>query len=122
MWHRVCKDSATAGAGRVPTSGMKTPVMVAVSPGLTLRVSSPITRTVMDRGMWPMGTWSASSWIFSSCEFIDGHMTLRVPVRWRHPGKAPGGGLSWDLGGPASNTRRGGWEAARVVWMSGCED
>jgi len=45
---------------------MKTPLSVAVSPGRSRRVSSPVTRTVMARGMCPMGTWSADSWILTS--------------------------------------------------------
>lgn len=46
---------------------MNTPVIVAVSPGFSVRVSSPVTRTVSVRGMCPIGTSSASSWILISC-------------------------------------------------------
>mmetsp|Transcript_18826 Transcript_18826/g.64108 ORF Transcript_18826/g.64108 Transcript_18826/m.64108 type:complete len:342 (-) Transcript_18826:199-1224(-) len=50
----------------VSTFGRWIPVMSTRSPGLITRVSSPLTCTVIVLGTWPMGTSSASSWIFTS--------------------------------------------------------
>src|ERR1700735_2125515 len=39
--------------------GRKIPPRWTISPGFIIRVKLPLTWTVIDRGMWPTGTWSA---------------------------------------------------------------